>query len=292
MIRRRLLLAALVAATVSGAAVLSLSPAERANGAGVTIERGIAYQGKAGPTLRVYRPDGIDGPAPAVIVVHGGTWQHGDEGKMHRFAKRIARAGFVVFKVGYTYATRRKGAWPRQLDDVKRGVRWVRRNAGRYGVDTSRIGAFGSSSGAHIVALLATKSRGGSLERGARVRAAVTWSAFFDLPRMRGHRFFNAIRTFLGCRERRCGRKLRRASPIRHVSADDPAMLIVNARAELAPLSQPRRMARKLRAKGVEARLELVRGRKHGARNADQALGPTIAYLRTQLGTASAGGSK
>ena len=288
MIRRSLILSAPLAATLVGALALTLRPPERANGAAVAVERGIAYQGGGGPTLRVYRPTEAEGPVPAVIAVHGGTWQHGDEGKMHEFAKRIAReTGFVVFKVGYTYASRKQGAWPRQLKDVKDGVRWVRRNADRYGVDKRRLAAFGSSSGAHIVALLATKNRGGSLERGPRVRAAVTWSAFFDLPLMRGHEFFNAIRTFLGCRDGRsfrpCGRRLRRASPIRHVSRDDPAMLIVNARRELAPLSQPRRMARKLRSRGVEARLEIVRGRKHGARNADQALGPTIDYLTEVL---------
>jgi acetyl esterase/lipase len=283
-IRRALILGAPVAATLAVGALLTLNPADRANGAGVAVERGISYQGKEGPTLRVYRPAGAERPAPAVIAVHGGTWQHGDKGKMHEFAKRIAReTGFVVVKVGYTYASRKRGAWPRQLNDVKDGVRWVRRNAGEYGIDKRRIAAFGSSSGAHLVALLATKNRGGSLNHGPRVRAAVTWSAFFDLRRMRGHHFFNAIRTFLGCRDRPCGRRLRNASPLRHVSRDDPAMLIVNARRELSPLSQPRRMASKLRSRGIEARLKLVRGGKHGARNADQALGPTIDYLTEVL---------
>lgn len=284
MIRRALIFGAPAAATLAVGALLALEPADRADGAGVAVERGIAYQGKGGPTLRVYRPGGAQLPAPAVIAVHGGTWQHGDKGKMHEFAKQIAReTGFVVVKVGYTYASRKRGAWPRQLNDVKDGVRWVRRNAGRYGIDKRRIAAFGSSSGAHLVALLATKSRGGSLDRGPRVRAAVTWSAFFDLRRMRRHHFFNAIRTFLGCRDRPCGRKLGNASPMRHVSRDDPAMLVFNARRELAPLSQPRRMVRKLRSRGVEARLRIVRGRKHGARNADQALTPTIDYLREVL---------
>jgi acetyl esterase/lipase len=283
-IRRALIFGAPATATLAVAAMLTLDSPDRANGAGVAVERGIHYQGKDGPRLRVYRPADARRPAPAVIAVHGGTWQHGDKGRMHEFAKQIAReTGFVVVKVGYTYASRKRGAWPRQLNDVKDGVRWVRRHAGEYGIDKRRIAAFGSSSGAHIVALLATASRGGSLDRGARVRAAVTWSAFFDLPRMRGHHFFNAIRTFLGCRERPCGRRLRKASPIRHVTRDDPPMLVVNARRELAPLSQPRRMMRKLRSRGIEARLRIVHGRKHGARNASQALGPTVDYLAEVL---------
>lgn len=276
MLRGPLLTFALVAGTLALFAVASEPTGS------LTVEYRVPYQGKGEPTLNIYRPENMRGPAPAVVAVHGGTWRHGDGGKMHRFAQEIARSGFVVFKVRYTYATKKRGAWPRQLDDVQEAVRWIRANAERLEVDRRRIGAFGSSSGAHIVGLLATKARGG-LERGARVRAAVTWSAGFDFLRLRRHPISGPIHFFLGCKKSKCGRKLRKASPIRHVSRDDPPMLIMNARDELMPLAQPRRMASKLRSKGVDARLTFVSGNRHAAKNARKQLPITIDYLREQL---------
>lgn len=277
MLRGPLLISALVAGTLALFAVAN-EPSD------ITVERKVSYQGEGEPTLNIYRPRNLTGPAPAVVTVHGGTWRHGDGGKMHRFSKEIARHGFVVFKVRYTYATKRRGAFPRQLEDVKNAVRWIRANAERLDVDERRIGAFGSSSGAHIVALLATKARG-SLESGARVSTAVTWSAGFDFTQLRRHPISRAIHFFLGCKKRECDRKLRNASPLRHVSSDDTPMLMMNARDELMPLSQPRQMAARLRAAGVDARLKFVSGRKHAAKNAAKQLPITIDYLREQLGS-------
>lgn len=268
---------------MAAAATASAPPAAAA----LRVERGLAYQGKGKPTLDVYRPARSGGRLPGVMVVHGGTWRHGDGGKMRRFARRIARAGFVVFDVGYTYATKARGAFPRQPDDLRRALRWIRARAARFKVDAQRIGAFGSSSGAHLVALIATKGRG-SLDAGARVRAAVTWSAPFDFTRLRRHKLSGAIRHFLGCATRRCTKRLRAASPLRYVTADDPAMLVVNSRDELMPLGQPRRMVNRLNAAGVEAKLALVPGSRHGAKYADRQLDPTIAYLREQLAGAEA----
>ena len=284
----------LVAVLLAGLAVLA-TRGGLANGedqqAAVSVTYDIPYKGKGGPTLQVYEPQNTTRPAPAVIAVHGGTWRHGDGGKMHKTAKQVAAHGFVVFKVGYRYASKEKkrGAWPGQLNDVKDGVRWVRANADRYGVDPTRIAALGSSSGAHIVALLATLNRG-ELTEGARVKAAVTWSAFIDLPKLRKNQYFPGIRIFVGCEEKgvNCRKRLRRASPIRHVSKDDPAMLLVNGKKEFVPKRQPKRMARKLRRKGVEARTEFIGGDLHGQRMRDQTMPRTIRFLRKQVGPTAA----
>ena len=38
----------------------------------------------------LYRPKG-DGPWPAVLVIHGGSWQRGSRAEMAKFARRCAR---------------------------------------------------------------------------------------------------------------------------------------------------------------------------------------------------------
>jgi len=234
------------------------------------------------PEFSVFDPPETVPGNPAVIAVHGGSWQHGDGGKMRRVGKEIAAAGFVVFHVKYTYATETRAGYPRQVRDIQRAIRYIRENADEYGIDPRRIGAIGSSSGAHLVGLLATQGRG-SLEEGGRVRAAVTWSAPFDLRRLRKHNFAPGITKFLGCYPNWCRRKAGRGSPVTHVSPDDPPMLIAHGRGEIFPTAQARRMARKLRAAGVPRRLRLLGGGRHGMNYADVMTEEAIAYFREQL---------
>ena len=234
------------------------------------------------PEFSVFHPPDPAPGSPAVIAVHGGSWQHGDGGKMARVGKQIAAAGFVVFHVKYTYATETRAGYPRQVNDIRRAIRHIREHADDFGIDPHRIGAIGSSSGAHLVGLLATQGRG-SLEHGGRVRAAVTWSAAFDLRPLRTHNFSPGIRKFLGCYPRWCRRKAWRGSPMKYVTRDDPPMFIAHGRGEIFPASQARRMARKLRRKHVPRRLRLLSGGRHGMNYADEMTEEAIAYFREQL---------
>jgi len=247
---------------------------------GVTVERDVPYLGPGGPALDVYRSAEGSG-RPAVLAIHGGAWVAGDKGDVAPTAPALARAGFVVFAVGYDLAGPGRAGFPRQLHQVRAATRFVRRNAGRYGVDRRRVGALGISAGAHLAALAGTTGRG-PLTRGARLGAVVSWSGPFDLrpPRLRA--LEREISWFLGCRG--CPRRAARASPVVHVSADDPPALIVNSAEELIPARQARRMTRRLRAAGVLGRLLLLPGTLHAPLFEPLAIGPTVRFLRRQLG--------
>jgi acetyl esterase/lipase len=234
------------------------------------------------PEFSVFMPPDPVPANPAVIAVHGGSWQHGDGGKMRRVGEEIAAAGFVVFHVKYTYATETRAGYPRQVDDIRNAIGYIRRNAGDYGIDPRRIGAIGSSSGAHLVGLLATQGRG-PLDEGGRVGAAVTWSAPFDLRRLRKHNFSPGVRKFLGCYPDWCRRKAWRGSPLKYVSSDDPPMQMAHGRGEIFPLRPARRMARKLRRAGVPRRLRILGGGRHGMNYADVMTKEAIAFFREQL---------
>src|SRR5258705_13742242 len=70
---------------------------ERAN---YSIAEGVRYAGAADahdPRVGdVYRPYG-DGPRPAVLVIHGGSWRRGSRPQMAKFPPPLANAGYVVF---------------------------------------------------------------------------------------------------------------------------------------------------------------------------------------------------
>jgi acetyl esterase/lipase len=60
----------------------------------------------------------------------------------------------VVASVNYRLAP--QYLWPAQIEDVKCAIRYLRASAATYGIDTTRIGAWGGSAGGHLVSMLGT----------------------------------------------------------------------------------------------------------------------------------------
>src|SRR3954471_11666680 len=73
--------------------------ASSTGGAGgrVSIEDGVVFGAGGGRELRadVFRPpaDAVDGPAPGVLLVHGGGWRTGDRTQLRGYGILLARAG-------------------------------------------------------------------------------------------------------------------------------------------------------------------------------------------------------
>ena len=242
----------------------------------------VPYLGENGPLLDVHRRAGATRPAPAVMVVHGGSWRSGSKRRMSAISRAIAGQGFVVFNVGYRLVTPDRPGLRRQQDDLRAAVRWIRANARRFHVDPRRVGALGSSAGGHLVSLLATRGTGPVTE-GARLRAAVTWSAPFDLSPLRPLWLGGAVENLLGCIASDCAAERAEASPVEHVSPDDPSMLIANSRDEVIPSSQALAMADRLAAAGVEHRMRMLPGSRHGIEYARAMLPATVAFLERVL---------
>jgi acetyl esterase/lipase len=100
-------------------------------------------------------------PRPAVVLfLHGGGWGLGtrkDVGPAFgswrpSFFERLALAGFAVASADYRLSG--EARFPAQLHDAKAAVRWLRRHAGHYGLDSDRIVAWGASAGGHLAALV------------------------------------------------------------------------------------------------------------------------------------------
>jgi acetyl esterase/lipase len=295
--RRRAPLHALAAATVAACAVAAPGVptgqdhrADAAAGAGpsrspggLLVERNLRYGGSERAVLDVYRADGRDRTGVAgVLVVHGGGWRFGDKRKMADIARALARAGFVAFNVNYSLATPSRPGFPTQVKELGAALRWIGRHAPRFGVNPRRLAALGSSAGAHLAALLATRGPAFSTHV-PRLRAVVTWSAPFDLVSLYQPALAPAVASFLGCGPGACPQRRAAASPLMHVTAGDPPMLIVGSEAELVPVEQAQRMAARLRVAGVPHRLWVLSGTAHGIDYADVALAPAVAFLRRRL---------
>lgn len=213
------------------------------------------------------------------ILTIGGTGWHlsdayGAIGQKDRNVEREAlfTAGYTEFRINHRAAPRFR--YPAALEDAQRAVRFIRANAKRFGVDAERLGGWGFSSGAHLVALLGVLDGTGQPDdpdpvnrQSAKLQCVVAGALPADLTAKMPPFAAAAVASFLGTVpfDAASLALARSASPVRHVSADDAAFLIEHGDAdELIPFDQAVAMGAALRQAGVPVRLRRVPGGDHG----------------------------
>ena len=251
-----------------------------------TTLSGIEYANVRGHSLLadVRVPDG-SGPWPVILYLHSGGWITGD-----RFggpAIRQASRGYAVVSIDYELAP---GAiWPAQIEDCKAAVRWIRANAARFHFDANRVGVFGTSAGGHLAAMLGTTTNDagfegialGNAQFSSAVKVVVDYYGPTDLLNLDaqkipgtpldGNSAFLPPSLLMGCAIQQCAAKTADASPINHVSRDDPPFLIVQGMLDyLCPWQQSQSFYDKLRANGVTAKLVLVANAGHADKKFDE----------------------
>jgi acetyl esterase/lipase len=86
----------------------------------------------------------------AIVFFHGSGWLAGSVYQFAGYARELARHGIVAAVAEYR-VKQDYGATPFDgVADAKSAVRWLRKNAGRFGIRADRIVAAGGSAGAHI----------------------------------------------------------------------------------------------------------------------------------------------
>ncbi len=266
---RLLLVAVLNLASTAATA----QPAGRAQNRPSTIPEGVKLVadleyvagGHERQKLDLYLPEKSTGPLPVVLWVHGGGWRAGD--KVASPAAFLATKGFAVASMNYRLS--QHAVFPAQIHDCKAAVRWLRANSAKYGLDSSRIGAWGSSAGGHLVALLATtnglkdlEGTEGILDQPSDVQAVVDWFGPTDLLTVGAK---DTRSNLLGGDAQSIPEKARRASPITYVSAKACPTLIMHGDADkTVPISQSETFARALKAAGADSTMVVVPGAGHG----------------------------
>jgi acetyl esterase/lipase len=109
------------------------------------------------PRMVVFRPDRPDGSA-VIIAPGGGYVREVLDTEAYETARRLNGVGVTAFVLRYRLPDE---GWARRSDvplqDAQRAMRLVRANAGRYGIDPSRLGFMGFSAGGHLAASIATR---------------------------------------------------------------------------------------------------------------------------------------
>ncbi|MDA0346352.1 MAG: alpha/beta hydrolase [Verrucomicrobia bacterium] len=210
-------------------------------------------------------------PLPVVVWVHGGGWMNGSKQKPR--AEYLAEHGYAVASIDFRQS--HDAMWPAQINDCRNAVRWLRSHAETYHLNPEKIGAWGSSSGGHLVALMGTLPYDPNEKVSSRVQAVCDWFGPTDLLSMPPNNVGNG-RTeedvansngakLLGCTVKDCPDLAKQVSGLHNVSSDDAPFLIMHGDEDPGvPVSQSTRLHEELQAHGVYSELEIVVGAGHG----------------------------
>ncbi len=122
-----------------------------------TGEHVYARYGATEVKLYVFAPEGGNEPRPAVLIFHGGGWSIGEASWGFGKAAHFSELGLVGISVQYRLSgSKHPGNTPLDaIEDARAAFRWVREHATELGVDVDRVGAYGWSAGAHLIACAA-----------------------------------------------------------------------------------------------------------------------------------------
>jgi acetyl esterase/lipase len=243
---------------------------------------------RAGDTslrLDLYLPEG-QGPHPLIVWIHGGAFRSGDKGGIFWSPMpRQTERGYAVASINYRLSG--QAIFPALVYDCKAAIRWLRANAGKYGLNAQRIVVAGESAGGHLSALLGTSGGVSELEdltmgnpsESSRVQGVVDFFGPTDFLQMDPgipascqkslvHNVPESPESLLlGCTITSCPEKVKAANPIAYVGKDDPPFLILHGTADcsVAPAESQLLFDALLKA-GVRASLHLLPGLAHGDR--------------------------
>ena len=116
----------------------------------------IPYNRLVTPDLTIFEANRVSNTHVSVIICPGGSYHHlGMKNEGFRVAQWFQSKGINAFVLRY-----RVGFWgyhhPAMIQDLQRSIQLVKENAGKWELDTSKVGLIGFSAGGHLVATAGT----------------------------------------------------------------------------------------------------------------------------------------
>ncbi|SHN78829.1 Alpha/beta hydrolase family protein [Geodermatophilus obscurus] len=205
------------------------------------------------------------GPAPVVVVLHGGFWRAAFGVELARpLAADLADAGFAAVAVEYR-RVRSGGGWPATLEDVAAAVDLLPELPDSGRLDLAGVAVVGHSAGGHLAAWAAGRDRLPKGVPGARPRvrvaAAVLQAGVLDLERAAAQRLGGgAVQELLGAEPQQAPDRYAAADPVRLVPAGADLLCVHGTGDTTVPAEQSARYAEAAAAQGVAVDVRLVPG--------------------------------
>lgn len=247
-----------------------------ADDVGIVVHRDQSYcEGdSAHPRQRydIHLPAACTGTAlPLVVWINGQEWRTGPKAACP--VTWLVARGYAVASVGYRPTD--AAVFPAQLEDCRAAIASLIASSDTWGIDPTRICVAGAGAGGHLAALVAldalptphtVREAAGStaaLRPTIDVAAVCTFGAptFLTTLGPVHDRAGSAASRLVGGPLPEFREAAQQASPLTHVSADDPPALIVHGSQDpVVPCEQAVRFERALKAAGVETTLVILDG--------------------------------
>jgi acetyl esterase/lipase len=229
--------------------------------------------------LDMYLPEGGAKPLGLVVWVHGGAWRAGSRAAPDLLG--LTARGWALASVDYRLSTVAK--FPAQIFDIKAALRYLRAHGAEYGIAGVPFVIAGSSAGGHLAALVGVSNRERELEGVAEddasaqassdVQAIVSLYGASDLTSILAQSSPHglsvrvpALELLLGGQPDQLPELARLASPVFHVDASDPPLLLLHGdQDDQMPIEQSRQLEAAYQKLGLPVQLEVLNGSGHGA---------------------------
>lgn len=228
--------------------------------------------------LDLHFPERVAG-STLIVWVHGGAWRGGSKDDMP--LNRLVKAGYSVASVNYRLSTQAR--FPAQVHDIKAAIRFLRQLAPRYKFRSDRMAIAGSSAGGHLAALVGTTNNhralegkvGTCLDQSSKVQAIIDLFGPTNLTTILNQSTPHglsvrkpALDLLLGAQPEDAPELAKLASPVEHVDAADPPLLIIHGDQDpQVPINQSHELAGKYKQFGRPFEFEVINGGEHGGKS-------------------------
>jgi acetyl esterase/lipase len=205
----------------------------------------------------IYLPAGCGGNLPLVVWIHGKTWRDGSKDECP--ITWLVREGYAVASIGYRLSS--EATFPAQLDDCLAALAALERNAAMWGIDPERICVAGAAAGGHLAALAGLWNGPPADASLPRVAAISLFAAPTHLTTLGPEydRAASPASLLVGGPLPEFREAAQRASPLAHVAAGGPPVLVVHGRRDTTvPPEQSVQFDAALKAAGIDSRLMLL----------------------------------
>jgi arylformamidase len=194
--------------------------------------------------------------APVLIYIHGGAWRNGRSAQNAYLAEAFVKAGAHFINVEFNNVGETDGDIGVMVDQCRRAVAWVHRNAASFGGDPNALYLSGHSSGGHLAGcVVITEWEKQGLPRDL-LKGALLGSGMYDLKparlsaRSRYVKFSDAMEEALSAQ--------------RHLDRIHTPLVLVHGTLETPDfMRQTRDFHAALRAAGKPATLIVAKGYNH-----------------------------
>jgi len=246
--------------------------------------------------LDLYLPADVTSPA-LLVWVHGGAWTSGTKAGV---PAKLLQSGMAIASVDFRQST--DARFPAQVHDIKAAIRFLRAKAGTYAYRSDKFAIAGSSSGAHLAALVGVTNGhpqlegtvGEHLDRSSSVQAIVSYFGASNLTTILSQSTPHglkvrepALKRLLGALPDEARELATLASPVAQVDSKDPPLFLLHGDQDpQMPINQSHELEGAYAKIGLDVQLRVVHGAAHGGEvfYSPENLAPVLAFLKRTTG--------